>query len=74
MPYLAAAIRIDCARPEVGVPIGWWRSVYSSQNAFAEECFVDEVALAAGKDPGNARCPRGAVRRRVTPVRQRTPR
>jgi isoquinoline 1-oxidoreductase beta subunit len=51
VPYLAAAIRIDCAMPEVGVPIGWWRSVYSSQNAFAEECFVDEVALAAGKDP-----------------------
>ena len=51
VPYRAAAVRIDSAMPEVGVPLGWWRSVYSSQNAFAEESFVDEVALAAGKDP-----------------------
>ena len=33
------------------VPLGWWRSVYSSQNGFAQECFVDEMAVAAGKDP-----------------------
>lgn len=51
VPYTAAAIRVDQAMPELGVPLGWWRSVYSSQNAFAEEVFVDEVARAAGKDP-----------------------
>ena len=39
------------AIPEVGIHLGWWRSVYSSQNAFAEECFVDELAAAAGADP-----------------------
>jgi isoquinoline 1-oxidoreductase beta subunit len=33
------------------IPLGWWRSVYASQNAFAEESFVDEMAIAAGKDP-----------------------
>ena len=33
------------------MPIGWWRSVYSSQNAFAEEAFMDELARAAGVDP-----------------------
>lgn len=33
------------------VPLGWWRSVYSSQNGFAQECFVDEMAVAAGRDP-----------------------
>jgi isoquinoline 1-oxidoreductase beta subunit len=33
------------------IPLGWWRSVYASQNAFAEECFIDELATAAGKDP-----------------------
>ena len=49
--YVAGALRVDAAIPEIGLPLGWWRSVYSSQNAFAEECFVDEVALAAGKDP-----------------------
>ena len=29
----------------------WWRSVYSSTNAFAYESFLDEVAHAAEKDP-----------------------
>ena len=29
----------------------WWRSVYSSTNAFAFESFMDELAAAAGKDP-----------------------
>jgi isoquinoline 1-oxidoreductase beta subunit len=50
-PYAPAALLIEAAMPEVGLPIGWWRSVYSSQNAFAEECFLDEVAAAAGRDP-----------------------
>lgn len=51
VPYRAGAIRVDSAVPDVGVRLGWWRSVYASQNAFAEECFVDEVAAAAGRDP-----------------------
>jgi isoquinoline 1-oxidoreductase beta subunit len=50
-PYRAGAVSIEAAMPEVGVRIGWWRSVYSSQNAFPEECFIDELAAAAGKDP-----------------------
>jgi isoquinoline 1-oxidoreductase beta subunit len=33
------------------IPLGWWRSVYASQTAFAEESFIDELASAAGKDP-----------------------
>ena len=33
------------------IPIVWWRSVYSSTNAFAQESFVDEMAHAAKKDP-----------------------
>jgi isoquinoline 1-oxidoreductase beta subunit len=33
------------------VPIGAWRSVFPSQNVFALECFIDELAVAAGKDP-----------------------
>lgn len=50
-PYRAGAVQIDAAMPEVGIRLGWWRSVYSSQNAFPEECFVDELAAAARKDP-----------------------
>ena len=37
------------------IPLGFWRSVYSSQNAFANECFMDELAEKAGKDPINFR-------------------
>jgi isoquinoline 1-oxidoreductase beta subunit len=33
------------------VPVMWWRSVYSSTNAFAFESFFDELARAAGADP-----------------------
>ena len=33
------------------VPIGAWRSVFPSQTVFALECFIDELAAAAGKDP-----------------------
>ncbi|HEY0652551.1 MAG TPA: xanthine dehydrogenase family protein molybdopterin-binding subunit [Chryseosolibacter sp.] len=33
------------------VPVMWWRSVYSSTNGFAFESFMDELAIAAGKDP-----------------------
>jgi isoquinoline 1-oxidoreductase beta subunit len=33
------------------VPVGFWRGVNHNQNAVYMECFLDEVALAAGKDP-----------------------
>ena len=36
---------------ETHIPIVWWRSVYTSTNSFAHECFMDEMAHAAGKDP-----------------------
>jgi len=36
---------------ETPVPLGWMRSVYALQAAFALESFVDELAVAAGKDP-----------------------
>jgi isoquinoline 1-oxidoreductase subunit beta len=33
------------------VPVGYWRSVGNSQNAFFKECFLDEIAVAGGVDP-----------------------
>lgn len=36
---------------ESPIPVMWWRSVYSSTNAFAFESFIDEMAVAAKKDP-----------------------
>ncbi|KRB83729.1 molybdopterin cofactor-binding domain-containing protein [Duganella sp. Root198D2] len=36
---------------DAGVPLGYWRSVAASQNLFATECFMDELARQAGHDP-----------------------
>ncbi len=33
------------------IPISYWRSVYHSTNCFAHESFIDEMAVAAKKDP-----------------------
>ena len=33
------------------VPVMFWRSVGASQNTFFKECFIDELAHEAGKDP-----------------------
>jgi isoquinoline 1-oxidoreductase subunit beta len=42
---------IEYIQAETRVPLGWMRSVYALQAAFALECFIDELAVAAGKDP-----------------------
>jgi isoquinoline 1-oxidoreductase subunit beta len=36
---------------DIETPLLWWRSVYGSTNGFGQECFIDELAHAAGKDP-----------------------
>ncbi|MBI5463467.1 MAG: xanthine dehydrogenase family protein molybdopterin-binding subunit [Ignavibacteriales bacterium] len=51
LPYAVPNILIDYVMANTPVPIAWWRSVYNSQNPFANECFIDEVAVAAAKDP-----------------------
>lgn len=33
------------------IPVSWYRSVYHTQNPFAVESFLDEMAFAANKDP-----------------------
>ena len=42
---------LEYVRTETPVPLGWMRSVYALQVAFASECFLDELAAAAAKDP-----------------------
>jgi isoquinoline 1-oxidoreductase beta subunit len=36
---------------DTGVPTGYWRSVSHALNTFANESFIDELAVGAGKDP-----------------------
>jgi isoquinoline 1-oxidoreductase subunit beta len=51
MPYDVPNYLVDFAMRNTHVPVGVWRSVNHSQNAFFKECFVDEMAHAAGADP-----------------------
>jgi CO/xanthine dehydrogenase Mo-binding subunit len=51
LPYAIPNIRVDYCPVNTPVPVGWWRSVYASQNCFANETFLDEVARSAGRDP-----------------------
>ncbi len=51
LPYSIANLHVESAIEDPGVPVGFWRSVGSSQNAYVTECFLDELAAAAGADP-----------------------
>ena len=41
----------DLVIHDSGMRVGYWRAVSHNMNAFANESFMDELALAAGKDP-----------------------
>ncbi len=51
VPYAIPNLREEHVEEDPGVPTGAWRSVGASQNAFAVECFIDELACAADADP-----------------------
>jgi isoquinoline 1-oxidoreductase beta subunit len=50
-PYEWPAARIAHDIVEGAVPVGFWRSVGHSHQAFFKESFVDEAAHAVGQDP-----------------------
>ncbi len=50
-PYKIANTQVDCILKNTHVPVAFWRSVGASQNGFSIESFVDEMAIAGGKDP-----------------------
>ena len=51
VPYAIANLREEHVEVDSPVPAGAWRSVGASNNAFAVECFIDELAHVAGRDP-----------------------
>jgi isoquinoline 1-oxidoreductase subunit beta len=51
-PYDIPNFHVEYVRAEPpAVPTGFWRGVGSNNNVFAIECFMDELARKAGKDP-----------------------
>ncbi|MCW8195080.1 xanthine dehydrogenase family protein molybdopterin-binding subunit [Proteobacteria bacterium 005FR1] len=51
IPYAVDNRKVDVALYDPGIPLGFWRSVGHSHNAFVVESFMDELAHAAGEDP-----------------------
>jgi isoquinoline 1-oxidoreductase beta subunit len=49
--YSIPNVLIDHAMRNTHVPSGFWRGVNINQNAIYLECFMDELAQAAGQDP-----------------------
>ena len=49
--YTFPAFLLEFAMRNTHVPVGPWRGVNTNQNAVYMECFMDEVARAAGTDP-----------------------
>jgi isoquinoline 1-oxidoreductase beta subunit len=50
-PYAVPNLKFTYQMHDTGVTPGYWRAVSHNLNAVALECFIDECAAAAGKDP-----------------------
>ncbi len=50
-----AASKISWTNVKTDIPVVWWRSVYASNFGWGQECFIDELAQLAKKDPLKAR-------------------
>ena len=43
--------KVSYSRVKTSIPVVWWRSVYASNFGWGQECFIDEMAHEAKKDP-----------------------
>jgi isoquinoline 1-oxidoreductase subunit beta len=50
-PYAVPNFELTYTRQEVGIDVGYWRSVSHAPNCFAVESSIDELAAAASKSP-----------------------
>ncbi|MGK2855675.1 MAG: molybdopterin cofactor-binding domain-containing protein [Thermoanaerobaculia bacterium] len=50
-PYAVPSLETTYLPVMAPVPIGPWRSVFSPSSVFARECFIDEIAVKAKRDP-----------------------
>jgi isoquinoline 1-oxidoreductase beta subunit len=56
-PYAVPNFTSEYSMRNTHVPPGFWRAVAHTNNPIARECFIDELAHAAGKDPYEFRRP-----------------
>jgi isoquinoline 1-oxidoreductase subunit beta len=54
-PYAVADFRLESTNFESAIPTMVWRSVGNSHTEFARESAIDELAIAAGRDPVDLR-------------------
>jgi isoquinoline 1-oxidoreductase beta subunit len=55
LPYDIPDFRCEVHAPVSPVTVSWWRSVGHSHTAYAVECFIDQLLIAAGLDPVEGR-------------------
>lgn len=51
VPYAIPNVRVESPEVAAHTRIGWFRSVYNIPHAFAVQCFINELAVAARRDP-----------------------
>jgi isoquinoline 1-oxidoreductase beta subunit len=50
-PYDVPNVRVDFQQQEIGINVGYWRSVSHALNCFVAESFMDELAVSQRKNP-----------------------
>jgi len=55
LEYTIPHVHVEYHKPDVDIPVTYWRSVGYSQNCYFLESFLDELAVAGGKDPVEVR-------------------
>jgi isoquinoline 1-oxidoreductase beta subunit len=66
LPYDVPNLNIEYVKVDLPVPVGFWRSVGSTHNAFTVESFVDELAYLSHRDPVEFRIAHLTKNRRAT--------
>lgn len=51
LPYVVPNVLVEHVQVKTPLPVGMWRSVGHSHNAFVVESFIDELAAASDQDP-----------------------
>ena len=73
VPFDIPNLRVENGPAKAHVRIGWLRSVANIQQAFAVQCFIDELAHATKRDPRDMQLRVLGKARQLTPAEQGVP-